>query len=68
MLNHTLLRELRQRRRLTQLALANKAGISRQYLIELESGRSGKSPTEGVVCRLAAALGTTAARLIEEEP
>jgi len=65
-LNHIRLKTLRKRCRLTQVALAEKAGISEQYLVRLEKAKNPANPSIGVVGRLAAALGTTAAKLTEE--
>lgn len=49
------LRRLRDRAGLTQQALADRAGISRKYLSELERGL--QQPSWPVVLGLAAALG-----------
>jgi transcriptional regulator with XRE-family HTH domain len=48
------IKALRARRRLSQEALAAKAGISRGYLARLETGR--QDPTVGTVEKLAKAL------------
>ena len=47
----TLLRGWRERRRLSQLALATEAGISQRHLSFVESGRS--APSRGMILRLA---------------
>jgi transcriptional regulator with XRE-family HTH domain len=65
-LNRTKLIALRHRAKLRQIDLAAKAGITPCYLVQLERGAK-QSPTLGVIERLAAALGTTAAKLIEEK-
>ena len=49
------LRELRQNRGLTQLALAQRAGVSRLKMIAIEAGRD--SVAAGSYARVAAALG-----------
>jgi XRE family transcriptional regulator, regulator of sulfur utilization len=50
------------KRRLTQSALAQKAGISREYLTRLEAGRY--DPKVGVVDRIAKALKTPITALV----
>ena len=47
----TLLREWRQRRSLSQLALANEAEVSQRHLSFIESGRS--APSRSMIIRLA---------------
>jgi transcriptional regulator with XRE-family HTH domain len=57
MSDHTFAERLRHHREaacLTTAALAIRAGVSRQYVYELEAGR--KNPTWEMVCRLADAL------------
>ncbi|MDQ6817513.1 MAG: helix-turn-helix domain-containing protein [Actinomycetota bacterium] len=49
--------ELRARHRLSQLALAYRAGTTRQALSRIEQGRA--SPTVEMLARLAAAVGGT---------
>jgi transcriptional regulator with XRE-family HTH domain len=51
------LRRLRQRRGLTIVEVADRAGISPQYLSELERGR--KDPSSEVLAAVAGALDTT---------
>lgn len=51
------LRRIRQRRALTIAATASRAGISAQYLSEVERGR--KEPSSEVVAAVAGALETT---------
>ncbi len=51
------LKALREARRLSQTALADKAGLSREYVARLEAGR--QDPRVSVMVRLARALGTT---------
>lgn len=57
------LRAQRERRKMTQQQLAEKAGISRAYLARLETAR--QEPRLGVLDRLARALRVKAARLLE---
>lgn len=58
------LRDLRQRRGLTQKALAALAGLSRNTVMNLERGAV---PALDTARALAGALGTTLAELIGEE-
>lgn len=58
------LRRKRERAGLSQEALAEKAGLHRNYVGLLE--RAQGTPTLGVVEKLAAALGTTMGRLVGE--
>ncbi len=51
------LRELREAAGLTQLQLAEQAGLTEQGLGQIERGR--RQPTWETVCRLAAALGVS---------
>lgn len=60
------LRRLRKLAGLSQEALARRAGVSRNFLAQIERGES--VPTVSVLRRLASALGTTAAHLLGEEP
>lgn len=53
----------RERRKLTQERLAERAGISRTYLARLETGKH--DPTASVLEKLAKALGVKIARLLE---
>jgi transcriptional regulator with XRE-family HTH domain len=57
------LKTLRQRRGLTQEALAAKAGLSRTYLARLETAR--QDPTLSTLVKLAKALRVKPARLLE---
>jgi transcriptional regulator with XRE-family HTH domain len=59
----TRIKALRERRRLSQEALAAKAGISRGYLARLETGRH--DPTVGTVEKLAKALRVKVADLLK---
>ncbi len=52
------LRAAREEREITQQILADRAGLSRSYLSDLERGR-GVRPTISTLDRLAAALGTS---------
>lgn len=56
------LRRKRERLGLSQEALAEEAGLHRNYVGLLERGQG--TPTLAVVAKLAAALGTTMARLV----
>ncbi len=58
-------RETRQRRGLSQQALADRAGLSRNFVAQIERGES--SPTVATLARLAAALGATVGELLGEE-
>jgi transcriptional regulator with XRE-family HTH domain len=53
----------RERRRLTQEQLAERAGISRTYLARLETGKH--DPTATVLEKLAKALNIKVGRLLE---
>jgi len=57
------LRHLRAERGLSQVALAERAGIARSYLARLELGQ--QDPTLGTVEKLAKALRVRVSRLIE---
>ena len=59
----TRIKALRERRRLSQEALAAKAGVSRGYLARLEIGRH--DPTVGTVEKLAKALRVKVADLLK---
>lgn len=60
------LRRLRKLAGLSQEALARQAGVSRNFVAQIERGES--VPTVSVLRRLASALGTTVAHLLGEEP
>ena len=63
----TLAKNLRLARRrvgVSQEELADRAGIDRTYVSGIERGV--RNPTIGIVARLAAELGTTAAMLLSE--
>jgi len=57
------LKKLRAARRMTQEALAEKAGISRTYIARLELGQ--QDPTLGILRKLAKALKVTVGELVE---
>jgi transcriptional regulator with XRE-family HTH domain len=57
------LKRFREAKGLSQEALAEKAGITREYVNKLEAGRY--DPTVGVLKRLATALGVKVGRLLE---
>jgi len=58
-------RELRRARRLTLDGLAAASGVSRSMISEIERG--GRAPTVLVLDRIATALGSTIARLTQDE-
>ncbi|WP_431970594.1 helix-turn-helix domain-containing protein [Nocardia sp. bgisy134] len=58
------LRALRQEQRETLVETAGRAGISPQYLSEVERGR--KEPSSEMIAALAGALGTTLVGLTEQ--
>jgi transcriptional regulator with XRE-family HTH domain len=60
----TMLRELRDDRKLTQEELAKRAKITRSHLSLLESGHR-KNPSLNVLKRLADALGVPVGELLE---
>jgi transcriptional regulator with XRE-family HTH domain len=60
------LKSERQRRGLTLKEIEQRVGISATHLSEIERGKS--SPTVGVLERIAQALGTRAALLVETSP
>ena len=57
------LKRLRERKGMTQAALAEKAGVSRAYLARLEMGRH--DPPLSRLRRLATALGVNVAELVK---
>jgi HTH-type transcriptional repressor of puuD len=57
------LRELRDERGLSQRALAEKAGISREYLSRLETGR--QDPTLSTLEKIARALKVTVGVIVD---
>ena len=57
------LKQLREKRGLSQEALAAKAGVSRGYLARLETSR--QDPSLSILEKLAKALGVKVAKLIE---
>ncbi len=61
----TALRELRQRRGLSQEALAERANLSRNFVAQIERGES--MPTVATLSRLADALATTVGQMLGEE-
>jgi XRE family transcriptional regulator, regulator of sulfur utilization len=56
------LKRLREAKGLSQYALADKAGISRRYVMKLEAGQS--DPTVGMLQRLAKALAVPVTDLL----
>ena len=59
------LRERRASQGLSQQALADRAGLSRNFVAQVERGES--SPTVSTLTRLAVALATTVGELLGEE-
>jgi transcriptional regulator with XRE-family HTH domain len=57
-------RRLRRREGLTQVRLAQRAGIDQGYLSQLESGKRA-NPSAVIVKRLARALGVRVTELLE---
>jgi transcriptional regulator with XRE-family HTH domain len=57
------LRQLRDQRGLSQRALAEKAGISREYLARLETGR--QDPTLSTLEKIARALKVTVGAIVD---
>ena len=60
----TVIRELRERRELTQEELAKRAKITRSHLSLLEAGHR-KNPSLEILKRLARALGVPVGELLE---
>ena len=56
------LRKLRKARKMSQAALAERAGISREYVRKLEAG--AQDPTVGMLTKLAKALGVPVTELL----
>ena len=56
------LKALRERRGVSQAELADRAGLSREYVNKLEAGKY--DPTLGTLGRLAKALGVTERELL----
>jgi putative transcriptional regulator len=59
-----MLKKLREGKGMTQAQLAEKAGITREYITMLESGAKA-NPSLDVAVRLAKALGVSIANLVE---
>ena len=57
------LRKLRKARKLSQAALAERAGLSREYVNKIEAGRY--DPPLSTINALAKALRVTVAKLLE---
>jgi transcriptional regulator with XRE-family HTH domain len=60
----TVLRTLREQKGLTQEHVAKRAGVTKPYLSQLESGKR-KNPSLPVLKRLAKALGVPVTALLE---
>ena len=59
------LRALRQAAGMKQAVLARKAGLTREAVSMLETGKRGRRPAVDTVVRLAAALGVPVAALVD---
>ncbi len=59
------LRALRQAAGLKQATLARRAGLTREAISMLETGKRGRRPGVDTVVRLAAALGVPVAELVD---
>jgi transcriptional regulator with XRE-family HTH domain len=57
------LKRVRKAKKLSLYALAKQADVSREYIRQLEAGKS--DPTVGVLQRLASALGVPLMELLE---
>ena len=57
------LKRLREHRKMSQAALAEKSGVSREYIARLELGQ--QAPTLGTMEKLARALKVTVGGLVE---
>lgn len=57
---------LRLKRRLTQLQVAEKAGLSQAYINELETGKKS-NPSLETLTKLAEALGVSITEFLERE-
>jgi transcriptional regulator with XRE-family HTH domain len=57
------IKRAREAKAMTQAVLAERAGITRKYVIDLEAGRY--DPTVGVLRRIAKALGVKPGALLE---
>ena len=60
------MRQLREERGWSMTELAQRAGISRSYLAQVESGES--LPTQAKIVQLANALGALPSELLGEQP
>lgn len=60
------IKQRRNEKGITAIELARRAGVSKGYVSELESGHAAR-PSGDVLYRLATALGTTVADLLEQE-
>ncbi len=60
------IRQRREEKRISAIELARRAEISKGYVSEIESGRAPR-PSGAVLYRIATALGTTVADLLEQE-
>lgn len=63
---HERIRQRRQEKGMSSIELARAADISKGYMSELENGRAPR-PSGAVLMKLATALGTTIADLLEQD-
>jgi transcriptional regulator with XRE-family HTH domain len=63
---HDRIKDRREEKKISAIELAQRAEISKGYLSEIESGRTSR-PSADVLFRIATALGTTVADLLERE-
>ena len=59
-----MLRELRERKDMSQLQLAKQAGVTQGYISDLEAGTK-KNPSLAILKKLAKALGVSVGELLE---
>ncbi len=57
--------KLRNKKKLTQVELAEKAGVSSRTIMNIENENSTYSPTLGIIDLIAKALGVTASDLVK---
>jgi DNA-binding XRE family transcriptional regulator len=57
--------KLRNKKKLTQVELAEKAGVSSRTVLNIENENSTYSPTLGIIDLIAKALGVTASDLVK---
>jgi transcriptional regulator with XRE-family HTH domain len=60
----TVLRELRERKDISQLQLAKRAGVTQGYISDLEAGTK-RNPSVAILRKIARALGVPVTELLE---